>query len=114
MDLKIYYQKIREMSAQIANDFVVLVSVETPDGGRAGRFTEVRRDLAAKMLVEGRARLATSDEATEFRTEQGKALEAAEVEESRNRLQVTVIPEDDWNAIRKAVKSDQAADKRKV
>ncbi len=47
MDLRVYYQKIRKFEAEIPEPFVVLVSRETPDGGKAGVKTDVPRSLAA-------------------------------------------------------------------
>ena len=54
MDLRAYYQKIREVTEKIEGDHVVIISLETPDGGRAGVRTEVQRGVAARMIVEGR------------------------------------------------------------
>jgi D-serine deaminase-like pyridoxal phosphate-dependent protein len=62
MDLKTYYQKIKEIESKIPDPFAVIVSLDTGDGGRAGIQTEVSRALAAKMIVEGIARMATADE----------------------------------------------------
>ena len=62
MDLRGYYQKIKEVEAKIADAFAVIVSLESPDGGKAGTQTEVTRSLAARMIVNGRARLATAAE----------------------------------------------------
>jgi hypothetical protein len=62
MDLRGYYEKIRDMESKIVEMFTVIVSLETPDGGKAGTTTEVSRALAAKMIVEGLARLATAEE----------------------------------------------------
>ena len=36
MDLRIYYQKVREMEAKIAEEFPYVISRETPEGGRRG------------------------------------------------------------------------------
>ena len=58
MDLRVYYQKLRKAEQEIADEHVVVVSNETPDGGRPGQKTQVARAIAAKMIVEGRARLA--------------------------------------------------------
>ena len=99
MDLKTYYQRIREVSATLANESVVLVSRATPGGGRADRFTEVPREVAARMLVEGVADLATEAQATQF-TQQTKTLQAEE--ESRRaaaRIQVNVISEKQARAL---------------
>jgi len=51
MDLKLYYQKVRDTASKIADPFPVVVSKETTDGGKDGIFTEVTRPIAAKMLV---------------------------------------------------------------
>jgi hypothetical protein len=63
MDLQLYYQKIREFAATIEEEFPVLVSRETADGGKNGTLTEVTAKLAAKMVVDGTARLAKPKEA---------------------------------------------------
>ncbi|MGH9660803.1 MAG: hypothetical protein ACRD96_19805 [Bryobacteraceae bacterium] len=81
MDLKAYYQKIRETEQAIADEYPVVVSFETPDGGKANVGTEVPRRVAARMIVEGRARLATEVEARDLRTE--KAAEATRAAEQR-------------------------------
>ena len=62
MDLRVYYQKIKEVESKIADAFAVIVSLESPDGGKAGTQTEVTRSLAARMIVNGLARLATAAE----------------------------------------------------
>ena len=41
MDLKVYYQKIREWETKIVEEFPVVISKETGDGGKAGTLTEV-------------------------------------------------------------------------
>jgi XTP/dITP diphosphohydrolase len=58
MDLKVYYQKLRQVEAELTQPHVVVVSCETPDGGRAGVLSEVPRTIAAKMIVEAKARAA--------------------------------------------------------
>ena len=57
MDLRGYYQKIREVEAQIGEPCASVVSLATEDGGVAGVVTEVPRRVAAKMVVDGRAKL---------------------------------------------------------
>lgn len=99
MDLKTYYQRIREVAATIASESVVLVSRATPGGGRAGCLTEVPREVAARMLVEGVADLATEAEAARF-TQETRNLQAEE--ESRRaaaRIQVSVISEKQARAL---------------
>jgi hypothetical protein len=55
MDLRSYYEAIRRIEAQIAEAEVVVVSRETPDGGRGGVKSTVPRKLAARLIVEGLA-----------------------------------------------------------
>ena len=43
MDLRAYYQKMRKVESEIQDPYVVIVSRETPDGGRAGVKSEVPR-----------------------------------------------------------------------
>lgn len=49
MDLSVYYQKVREVEQSIADDFPIVVSQESQDGGKAGIRTEVSRRLGAKL-----------------------------------------------------------------
>ena len=67
MDLRNYYQKIREVEAKIPGAYALVVSLATPDGGKAGLVTEAPRRLAAKMIVDGTARPATEGECKQFR-----------------------------------------------
>jgi len=77
MDLRVYYQKLRKIEAEITEPFVVLVSRETPDGGKAGVFTDVPRSTAARMMAEERADLASPAQAVEFRDGVERAWNAA-------------------------------------
>ena len=78
MDLQMYYQKIREMETKIADEFPLVVSMATADGGKGGTKTEVARRLAAKLLVEGLARLASKDELKAYREGLAEAQRLAE------------------------------------
>ena len=66
MDLKVYYRKIRDTEAGLPEGASVVVSNETADGGKAGVGSEVPRGVAARMLVEGAAHIATAEEAQEY------------------------------------------------
>lgn len=87
MDLRLFYQKLRKIEAEIAEPHVVVVSNETPDGGRAGQKTEVSRGIAARLLVEGRARLASAEEVVEFRSMIEQARQDAEQRTLAQRIQ---------------------------
>jgi len=101
MDLKIYYQKIRNQRSTIRDEFPIVVSNETPDGGKSGALTEVPRDLAAKLLVDGAARLANEVEAREFRQAQADMRKAVEDERAVSRVQVTLVPRELLESLRK-------------
>ncbi|MBS1213063.1 MAG: hypothetical protein H6R26_1680 [Proteobacteria bacterium] len=93
MDLKVYYQKLRQIESGLTNPSVVLISLATPDGGRAGVATEAPRDVAAKMIVDGSARAATETEAQEYREKCQEACRAAEQASLASRIQVMVLSE---------------------
>ena len=95
MDLRQYFRKLREAETNMPDAHVFVTSLETPDGGRPGIITEVPRDIAAKMLVEGRAVLSTKQEKEHFLEAQRIARAAAQRAEIAQRLQVTVVPEDE-------------------
>jgi hypothetical protein len=102
MDLRAYYQKIREIEQTIPEDVAVVVSQRTPDGGRAGVLTEVTRAVAAQLISELRARLATPEEARAHRTAHAEAARAAKFDEIRSGMQLTVLSEDDARALRES------------
>ncbi len=104
MDLKRYYQKIRDVESTILEPFAVVVSLETPDGGKAGAVTEVPPRVAARMIVDGSARLASVEEVQRLRQAQAEALQAAEQAEAAGRVQLTVVSTDELNRLREAVR----------
>jgi hypothetical protein len=91
MDLQVYFKKIRAMEESLPDPAAVLVSLETPDGGKAGVRTEVPRRTAARMMVEGTARLATGEEAREFHEQKSEAKRQADQLAAAGRMQFTVI-----------------------
>ena len=93
MDLKIFYQKMREVEAAIAEDPTLVVSLETSDGGKPGLVSEVRRAVAARLLVEGRARLTDENEAAEYRTRTKAARLRLEQEAKTQQVQFSFISE---------------------
>jgi hypothetical protein len=105
MDLKVYYQRLREVEAELTEPHVVLVSLDTADGGRAGVVSEVPRTVAAKMIVEARARAATPEEIATFRKHVEEARRTAEQVRAASRMQVTVLSEADLKTLRSAQRS---------
>lgn len=104
MDLRHYYQKIRDTEAGIAGDFVVVVSKATGDGGKEGTKTEAPKRLAAKMVVDGSARLATAEEAAAYHEAQAEAVRQAEQAAAAARLQVSVISTRDLEQLKSDVR----------
>jgi len=91
MDLQVYFKKIRAMEESLEDPSPVVVSLETQDGGREGVRTEVSRRIAARMIVEGAARLATAEEAREFQEQKTEAKRQADQLAAASRVQFTVI-----------------------
>ena len=92
MDLKLYYQKIRDTESKIPDAFPVIVSQETDDGGKAGSCAEVSRNVAAKMITEGTARIANAEEARLYREDQAAAKSLADQQAEVSKVHVTVVP----------------------
>jgi hypothetical protein len=92
MDLRSYYKRVREAEATLTGEHLVMVSLETSEGGKAGVRTETPRAIAAKLIAEERARVATEQEAREFHEANRDAKEAHEEAEAAKRIQVMVIP----------------------
>ena len=105
MDLQLYYKKIREAENSLADASVVLVSLETPDGGRPGVRTEVPRRIAAKMLVDGYARLASAEEAHEFQEQKAEAKRQADQAAAVSRMQFTVLSPSELRKLKGAVQT---------
>ena len=107
MDLQIYYQKIRDIETKITDEFPLMVSVETSDGGKGGTKTEVPRRLAAKLLVEGLARLASKDELKAYREMLAEAKRQAERVAAAERLQLTVLSSAELDRLRSEARSSK-------
>ena len=105
MDLRVFYKQMRELEASIETAYVVIASRETPDGGKADVLTEAPRALAAKLVVQGKARLATAEEAAAFHAKAEEQRKLAAQEPAAGRVQLAVLPEEAWNAIRETVRT---------
>jgi hypothetical protein len=104
MDLRAFYQKIREVENTITGVYTVVVSKVTPDGGRAGVKTEVVKSVAARLVVEDKARLATVEEAQQHLTEIQDARSAAEQAVLASRVQLAIIPESELRSLKDRVR----------
>jgi hypothetical protein len=104
MNLRAYYQKIRDAEKAIPAEFAVVVSLETPDGGREGVMTEVTRSQAAKLMVEGRARLASRTEGEKHRKEISEIRKAEEERQAAKKVQIALVSDNDLRLIRSGTK----------
>ena len=91
MDVKQYYRKLREIEATLTEQYVLVVSLDTSDGGKAGRVSEVPREIGAKMMLEGRAVLASEKKREAYFQQQAAAKKAAQKAELARRVQVAII-----------------------
>ena len=103
MDLKTYFQKIRDIEAKILEAFAVVVSLESPGGGKGKVFTEVLPRVAGKLVVDGMARLASAAEAKAFREQQAEAKLLAEQAAAASRVQVSVLPTSELERLKSAI-----------
>jgi DNA uptake protein ComE-like DNA-binding protein len=106
MDLRVFFQKVRAAEAKLTTPHVVVVSLETPDGGKAGVKTEAAREIAAKLLVEGRARLATPEEAADFKEAIQAAIKEREREEASKKVNFNVVSDEELKTLRR-IRKDQ-------
>jgi hypothetical protein len=95
MDVKTYYQRIRDTEAMIPTPYTVVISLSTDDGGKKGVLVEVPRRVAAKMVVEGSAQLAPADQAANFQQSKEAACQAAQDVAVASKLEVTMVPSDE-------------------
>jgi len=92
MDLRSYYKKVREADSTLNGNDIVLVSLATSEGGKEGVLTEAPRSVAAKLIAEQRARVATEAEADGFREGMRTARDQYEQEEAVRRVQIVMVP----------------------
>ncbi|MBY0506328.1 MAG: hypothetical protein K2X03_20585 [Bryobacteraceae bacterium] len=80
MNLRDFYNKVRAVLNTIDVPFVVLVSKTTTDGGKEGVMTLVKRETAARLIVEDRARLASAEESGVYFADESAKRQASEAE----------------------------------
>ena len=100
MDLRAYYEKLRRVEAEIANRDVVVVSLETPDGGKPGVKIEAPREIAAKLIVESRARLASEEETEAYQAETVETKRVADQAAEAGRMKLTVLSDADYQTLK--------------
>ena len=105
MNLTGFFKKLREVEDAILEAFPIVVSVATPDGGKAGSFAEVSRRIAAGLITQGLARLAEDAETRLFRKQQSEAKAAADRAAAAAKLQVSVVPTSELMELKAAAKT---------
>jgi nicotinic acid mononucleotide adenylyltransferase len=103
MNLKDYYREIDAVLATIESNFVLVASLPTPNGGRAGVVSEVNRTTAAKMIVERSARLMTPEEVAALQTKQVEAQRQRDLADLQDRVRMTRLAEEELVALKKAM-----------
>jgi hypothetical protein len=91
MDVRGYYRKLREKANELPEGDLAVVSEVTPDGGKAGVLSVVSREIACRLLVERRARLASVEEVEAFEAEQREARKAWQAALEAERIQIQLI-----------------------
>jgi hypothetical protein len=100
MDLRQYYQNIRETEKSINHPYPVVASQKTGDGGKSGVLTEVTRQIAAKMLVDGTAQLAKAEDAEAFRKQQAAAQKQAQQAAEAAKIQIALMAPESFLQLR--------------
>lgn len=92
MDVKQYFKKLHELEAEVKEADVIVVSYETPDGGKAGVMTEVPRRNACQLVLERRARMASEAEAAAYRQCEAAQREEFAREQAASKIQYQLVP----------------------
>ncbi len=100
--IKQFYQRAREIEATIPGDSAVVVSRETADGGRAGTLTEAPKEVAARMIAQGVADLASPEQAEEFQQKIRRLRDEEIARRSAAQVRVSVITQDQADAMSRA------------
>ncbi len=98
MDVKQYFRRLREVEESFVDKYPVVISLETPDGGKAGLIAETSSHVAAKMIVEGRAVLANAEQKAAYYEHHEATKRAAEKAELAKRVQVAIIADPEFQA----------------
>jgi len=102
--MKSYFRRIREVEDSIVEKDAVIVSSQTADGGREGVITEVPRMVAARLVAEGRARLASDAERSEYVAATKERHVRAEEAQRRAKPSLAVITTEELQTLRGALK----------
>ena len=105
MDLRDFFKRLREIEAAIESPFALVISHPTADGGKPGVVTEAPRYIAARLIAEGRARLATPEEMSVHHETIRGAVEQAEQAAMVDRVQVALVSNADLEGFKLKTKT---------
>jgi hypothetical protein len=100
MNLRAYFQKIREVEKAIVQDVVYVASLAGDDGGVAGIISQVTRAIAAKLIVDQKSRLATDEEVEELLARHEAIRRQMQEDQVSQRLQVAIVSDKQLEAMR--------------
>ena len=95
MDLRQYFRKLRDIENGLVDAYPVVISLETSDGVKEGVVSEVSREAAAKLILEGRAVVASEQQKEAFLQHLEARKKTAEKVELARRVQVAIIADPD-------------------
>jgi hypothetical protein len=104
MDIRVYFHKLQALEQSIGTPWVLVVSEETANGGKGGVATEVKRSVAARLILTGKARLATEAETEEYRGEQARVRAQAEQASLAGRVQIAVLSDQELRALKSSMR----------
>jgi hypothetical protein len=110
MNLKDYYREITAQEAAIEEPFALVISLPTPNGGRAGVASEVNRATAAKLIVDKQARLATPEEVKQLRDDREEKQRLKDLASLQERVRMTRLAEDELRALKKALQPSRKSE----
>jgi hypothetical protein len=113
MDLKQYFKKVKETEASLSDDYLLMVSTDTPDGGKAGAMIEVSRQLAAKAIVDGWAIFASEEQKTAHLEEQAAKRKSIDTAQKAHRLQVSIVSEPEFRQMGKGRSKESLPERAK-
>jgi hypothetical protein len=91
MDLRQYYKKLHELESKMPEAHVLVLSLDTGDGGKEGVITEVPRRNACQLILEGRARRVDQTEEALFRMDEKEKREEFQRAKVASRVQVQLV-----------------------
>lgn len=97
MDLRQYYKKLYELESKMPETHVLVVSVETGDGGREGVVTEVPRRNACQLILDGRAKRVEPEQEAEYRGHEALMRGEFQRAKTASRIQVQLMPSETGN-----------------